>query len=141
LTNASCPEIAGGVLRAAREAALRIDVTWALFNYERVSINTFLWSGADMRALVPVGGNAFVDEEQWITVEAPRVLSERLAQRRVNHLVLDAFSVHHAFGPQRLDLENDRPDILVAYAALGRCARAESFTTSNAEDQVRKRAF
>lgn len=86
---------------------------WVASEYERVSINAVCWFGKDLAAC-PVGE----DEEQWLSVDRPRVLS------RPNAACGAAVCVHFAFHPQREYIERET-DLLERYARLAGCAPEE----------------
>jgi hypothetical protein len=80
---------------------------WILGYYERVSINSISWLGAEFEKF---SGVVDRDEEQWLSVEKPKMLG------KPNIIFGDALCAHYAFHTQRVYL--DATDVLSRYRRL-----------------------
>ena len=89
---------------------------WLLWGYERVSINCISWLGEEFEKLNVVVG---IDEEQWLSVEAPKKFG------RPNVIAGNTLFCHYAFYTQRPTLDSD-PSILKRYAEIAGAFEAVS---------------
>lgn len=81
---------------------------WELYHYERTSINCICWFGADFAAFK---GEVGIDEEDWLSVEKPRI------DQRPNVICGMALVAHFAFRPQREYLEQST-ELINSYRAI-----------------------
>lgn len=81
---------------------------WVLNRYERVSINCISWLGNEFQKF---DGKVHNDEEQWLTVEAPKIFN------KYNIIYGEPICSHYAFFTQRDYLDN-QTDILKKYINL-----------------------
>lgn len=83
---------------------------WIAYDYERISINTICWTGADFAKF---GGEVGMDEEDWLSCQKPRELG------RPNVIYGGAIFSHFAYFTQRPWLEANT-DILERYHRLSK---------------------
>jgi hypothetical protein len=93
-------------LRRGEISRWRCFPEWHLHDFERVSINSISFFGADM---VKFDGEVLPDEEPWMACYLPQQLNKIAA---ING---NALCVHFAFGPQRVAPEFDEAALLAQY--------------------------
>lgn len=80
---------------------------WVLMGKEKVSINCICWFG---KTLADVGIPVDIDEENWLSCELPKILTEN------NIIIGNAIVSHFAFHTQRRTMDNTQ--ILEKYRQL-----------------------